>query len=269
MLISVLHTTRYSYGTEAGYAIQSLRLTPSEFAGQRVREWSVSVPGATLEACSRDGFGNTVHLATINGAHREIEICAKGRVEVEDRSGVVLGLRDPCPPRVYLRRTVRTESSPELEELAASVGVGSALERLHALSDSVQERVEYEVGATHAHTSAAEALADGRGVCQDHAHVFIACARHLSIPARYVTGYLVTGGEGCSEAHHAWVEAWVDDLGWVAFDVANGLCPTERYVRLACGLDAEYAAPVRGARRGGDAEELDVQVLVESGSAQQ
>ena len=98
----------------------------------------------------------------------------------------------------------------------------------------VRDRVDYVAGTTDAHTSAAEALADGKGVCQDHAHIFISAARTLGIPARYVTGYLVLDERAAPEAHHAWAEAWVEALGWVGFDVANRICPTERYVRLAC-----------------------------------
>ena len=129
---------------------------------------------------------------------------------------------------------------------------------------AVRDRVEYVPGATDAHTGAAEALADGKGVCQDHAHIFIAAARTLAIPARYVTGYLVLDGEqGTADAHHAWAEAWVEGLGWVGFDVANRVCPTDRYVRLAAGLDAGYAAPIVGSRRGGETETLDVSVTVQ------
>jgi transglutaminase-like putative cysteine protease len=133
----------------------------------------------------------------------------------------------------------------------------------------VHGAIRYEIGATHAHTSAAEALADGRGVCQDHAHIFISAARVLNIPARYVNGYFISGVEGPSEAHHAWAEAWVDGLGWVGFDASNLTCPTERYVRLACGLDAATAAPIRGLQRGGQHEALDVVVEVEQQGSQQ
>ncbi len=141
----------------------------------------------------------------------------------------------------------------------------------------MRDRVEYVKGATDAHTEAAEALADGKGVCQDHAHIFIAAARTLAIPARYVTGYLVMHGDGPdpdeeaadtaeaapADAHHAWAEAWVEALGWVGFDVANRVCPTDHYVRLACGLDASYAAPIIGSRRGGGGEKLEVSVAVQ------
>ena len=112
-------------------------------------------------------------------------------------------------------------------------------------------------------------LAAGVGVCQDHAHIFISAARACGIPARYITGYLLMDESHPAEAHHAWAEAWIEGLGWVGFDVANCICPTEKYVRLAAALDAYYAAPVRGSRRGGDAEKLDVAVNVRHEAAQQ
>jgi transglutaminase-like putative cysteine protease len=143
------------------------------------------------------------------------------------------------------------------------------LDRLHHLMALVRDRVAYEAGTTHAHTTAADALAEGRGVCQDHAHVFISAARVLGTPARYVNGYFVSGGDGPSEAHHAWAEAWVEGLGWVGFDPANAMCPTDRYIRLNTGLDALSAAPVRGLRRGDSEESLDVIVEVAQQVAQQ
>jgi transglutaminase-like putative cysteine protease len=92
----------------------------------------------------------------------------------------------------------------------------------------------------------------------------VTVARHLGIPARYVTGYLVTGVGASSSAAHAWAEFLVPDLGWVGFDAANGQCPTEHYVRVASGLDAASVAPVRGTRRGGSGpEHMRVEVRVE------
>jgi transglutaminase-like putative cysteine protease len=125
------------------------------------------------------------------------------------------------------------------------------------------------VGATTVMTTAAEALAKGSGVCQDHAHVFIAVARLLGLPARYVSGYLWQGGSETASASHAWAEAHVPDFGWLGFDPANNICPTEKYVRVAIGLDYGEAAPVRGIRRGAADEVLTVAVDVQPAQAQQ
>jgi transglutaminase-like putative cysteine protease len=269
MLISVRHVTRYVYTEPVGYTVQSLRLTPAPFKGQRIADWQVRVTGCPKPLEFRDGFGNAVQLITIGIPHSELTIEAAGTVETEDCNGVVAGLGKAIPPRVFLKETPQTRPDAAIRALAQLVRGAGAVERLHALVAAVRDRVEYVKGATDAHTGAAEALGDGKGVCQDHAHIFISAARTLGIPARYVTGYLVLDGPDPASANHAWAEAHVDALGWVGFDVANRVCPTDRYVRLACGLDAGYAAPIAGSRRGGAGEALDVSVAVQQQSAQQ
>jgi transglutaminase-like putative cysteine protease len=269
MQIQIQHTTRYVFDADVSYSIQRLCLTPPEFDGQTVTSWSLSFPDAGELIQFRDGFGNEVHLAVLTQSHREIRIDVGGIVETEERHGIVTGLYEPAPARVYLRHTAQTLPGPEIKALAEATSGDGIIERLHDLATTIRDRIDYVAGVTDAHTSAAEALADGKGVCQDHAHVFVASCRHLGIPARYVTGYLATIPESGDQSHHAWGEAWVEGLGWIGFDVANRLCPDERYVRLACGLDAGYAAPVRGSRRGGGVEALDVNVVVQQRNAQQ
>jgi transglutaminase-like putative cysteine protease len=270
MLINVRHVTRYVYAEPVSYTVQSLRLTPAPFKGQRIIDWQVRVTGCPSPLEFRDGFGNTVQLITVATPHRELTVEAGGTVESEDCNGIVAGLGKSVPPRVFLKETPQTRPDAAIRALGASVAAGAAsVERLHALAAAVRDRVEYVKGATDAHTGAAEALGDGKGVCQDHAHIFISAARTLGIPARYVTGYLVLEGPEPASANHAWAEAYVEALGWVGFDIANRICPTDRYVRLACGLDAGYAAPIAGSRRGGVGESLNVCVAVQQQSAQQ
>jgi len=269
MLISVRHVTRYVYAEPVSYTVQSLRLTPAPFKGQRITDWQVQVTGCPRPLEFRDGFGNVVQLVTVSVRHSELVIEAAGTVETEDCNGIVDGLTKPIPPRVFLKETPQTRPDAAIRALAQSAAGTDALGRLHALVAAVRDRVEYVPGATGTHTGAAEALGDGKGVCQDHAHIFISAARTLGIPARYVTGYLFLDDPDPASANHAWAEAFVDALGWVGFDVANRVCPTDRYVRLACGLDAGYAAPIVGSRRGGAGESLNVSVAVQQQSAQQ
>jgi transglutaminase-like putative cysteine protease len=268
MLIKVRHITTYRYAEPVRYTIQCFRLTPVPYRGFRVLDWDVHSPGRKPVRFS-DGFGNPVHLVTVDAPHEELVVEAGGTVETTDTNGIVAGIANPIPPRVFLRATPQTRADAAIGDLAREAKRKNTLEALHQLSNSVRDRVEYVPGTTDAHTEAAEALADGKGVCQDHAHIFIAACRSLGIPARYVTGYLHLEGEACAEAHHAWAEAWVDGLGWIGFDVANRICPTDRYVRLGCGLDAGYAAPIKGSRRGGAEERLEVAVAVQQQSAQQ
>lgn len=262
MLIQINHLTRYLYEEPAAYSVQSLRMRPPTFLGQRVVSWTMTTSAPTPGIQFTDGFGNVVDLIAINGPHAELVIEASGVVETEDRSGVVAGLFNATPVRVYLKRTPQTMADAAIGELAHEIKEKDTLPRMHALAESVRDKVEYKTGMTDAHTSAAEALKAGQGVCQDHAHIFISAARELGVPARYVTGYLVSEDEEPAEAHHAWAEAWIDGLGWVGFDVANSICPTDRYVRLSTGLDAATAAPILGSRRGGGAETLTVAVRV-------
>jgi transglutaminase-like putative cysteine protease len=187
---------------------------------------------------------------------------AAGVVDVQDRNGVAGGLADPVPVRVFLRQTPLTRPCADIRAVADATAGQPSIGRLHAIMAAIRDRVDYTPGSTDAVTTAAEALARGAGVCQDHAHIFITCARAAGIPARYITGYLLLDGDAQADAHHAWAEAWVEGLGWVGFDAANRLCPTDRYVRLAAALDAYHAAPVRGARRSQDGESLAVEVKV-------
>jgi transglutaminase-like putative cysteine protease len=273
MLIEIRHVTTYKYETPARYSIRSLRLTPPSFEGQELISWNIDATGFENNVEYRDGFGNLTHLTSISSAHEGVKIEASGLVETEDRSGIVRGLIEIAPRRVFLRETASTLPDKSIRELARSVSNGKVpkdgLDCMHALMRTVRDAVDYEIGSTHEHTTAAEALAAGKGVCQDHAHVFISAARVIGIPARYVNGYFLSGTIAPSEAHHAWAEAWIDGLGWVGFDPANGMCPTERYVRLACGFDASSAAPIRGTQRGGANEALDVRVEVEQQGGQQ
>jgi transglutaminase-like putative cysteine protease len=269
VLVSISHVTRYTLAPPAHYSIQSLRLTPPSFDGQKVVAWSIEMPHIKDAVPFRDSFGNMAHLVAIPETHAAVTITARGIVETQDRAGFVRGLVETTPVRVFRRETPKTASDAAIRDLCAGVTGEDAIDRMHRLMTAVHDRVEYIVGVTDAHTSAAEALRDGRGVCQDHAHIFISAARRMGVPTRYVNGYFLTESDEPSEAHHAWAEAWIEGLGWLGFDPANRLCPTERYVRLACGLDSSSAAPIRGTRRGGVEEVLDVVVEVQQQSAQQ
>ena len=131
------------------------------------------------------------------------------------------------------------------------------------------EHVTFDEDPTNSGTSAAEAFALKRGVCQDYAHIFIACARTGGVPARFVAGhFLRSDGMVQQQAGHAWAEAFVPDLGWVGFDAANGICTTDAHARIAIGLDYLGAAPVRGTRYGGGAETLTVAVKVDQAGRQ-
>jgi transglutaminase-like putative cysteine protease len=267
MILTVSHCTRYSYATPLRSMVQSLRMTPSDCEGQRILNWSVTVPAGVRGASFRDGAGDRVEGWSVRGPLDVVEVIAAGSVETADTAGLLRGHRETVAPETYLRATVATHTDAALTELAqrAGRGVRDRLDHAHRLSAAVADAIAYRPGATEAHTTAAEALSLGEGVCQDHAHALIACARVAGFPARYVSGYLYADADGnAHEAAHAWTEIWADGLGWIGFDPANRCCPDERYIRLGSGYDARDAAPIRGIASGKGAETLDVSVAVQS-----
>lgn len=261
MRLSVRHVTRYVYEPAAHKAALRLKLFPPRFDAQTPRTWSVTVNGAKVTAMFVNGLGDPEANWTSSAPQGEVEIVAEGEVDTTDRAGLVRGLADHARPGVFLRETPLTAPNDAIRALAERAFASRGLAALHSLCAGVRDAIDYTPGATHAATSAAEALKLGQGVCQDHAHTFIAAARAMGVPARYVTGYLEPHAIGAQETH-AWAEAFAPDLGWVGFDPTNRQCPTEAYVRLCAGLDAADAAPVRGCVSMGAREGLSVAVEV-------
>ncbi|MCE6950393.1 transglutaminase family protein [Cereibacter sphaeroides] len=265
MILTVDHVTCYRYNRPARALVQSHRLMPSNCAGQRVVNWTVTVTDGIAGGAFRDGAGDWIQGWTVPGPVSEVAVSVRGTVETSDQAGVLRGHREVTPPECYLQCTPATKADSALAALGASAaGIAEPLDLAHRLSDLVADAIAYVPGATEAHTTAAEALALGKGVCQDQAHALIAVARGVGLPARYVSGYLFTVKEGEHEAAHAWAEIWVRGLGWVGFDPANRCCPDDRYIRLGSGLDAQDAAPIRGIARGPGVERLEVRVAVQA-----
>ncbi|QUS34982.1 transglutaminase family protein [Falsirhodobacter algicola] len=260
MILTVHHVTRYSYDAPVRGLVQSHRLTPASHAGQRVIDWSVQVSNGIRGGCFRDGAGDMFESWSVTGPVTEVEVSVMGRVETSDQLGVLRGHREMVDPTCYLRDTPLTHPGGTIRALAAEAQGREPLQVAHHLAARVAEEIVWTPGATEAGTTATEALARGKGVCQDHAHTLIAAARHAGMPARYIAGYMVA--DGTQDAAHAWAEVFVAGLGWVGFDAANRCCPDDRYIRLASGFDAQDAAPIRGSARGGGGEVLDVTVAV-------
>jgi transglutaminase-like putative cysteine protease len=217
-------------------------------------------------ASHEDAFGNIAHTFTADGPLDELVVHVEGEVDTQDTSGLVNGAIERFPPSFFLRETALTQPDPAIVDFAARVRQGSdgeVLPLMHKLLAALNREIVFDTDPTHAATTASEAFALKRGVCQDLTHIFIATARSLSIPARYVSGYFHRiDGVVDQEAGHAWAEAFVPDLGWVAFDPTNGISATDAHLRVAIGLDYLGAAPVRGTRFGGTGEDLDVRVRV-------
>lgn len=265
MRLTIHHDTHYRYDRPVRFSAQYLRLTPPSNPAQRVIRWQISAPGHQHQWI--DAFGNVCHTLVCDYVTDEIVISATGLVETADTVGILPRDESGLPVEVFLRSTPLTLIDARIRDFAEPFRSGMRTDRipaLHQLMMALRDAIDYREGETHVRSTASEALKDGAGVCQDHAHAFVACARAVGVPARYVSGYLYTGeDEAPSVAGHAWAAAWVERLGWVSFDVANRVSATERHIALAVGLDYGGASPVRGVRQGGSSgEDLAVQVRV-------
>ena len=265
MRLTISHGTVYTYDAPIDYALQELRLTPKSRAGQTVLSWETTIEGGRKELEFDDHHNNHVMLVSGEPGRRELSIHCTGEVEIEDRAGIVGSHGGYAPLWLFRRATPLTKPGPQVRKLASGLGNGfdGDIERLHALSQAITDRVSYELGTTHTETAAEEALQAGSGVCQDHAQIFVSAARLLGFPARYVSGYLMMNDRVEQDATHAWAEAHIEAIGWVGFDVSNGISPDGRYVRVATGLDYKDAAPVSGMTFGQASGSLDVVVQVE------
>lgn len=265
MLLKISHLTKYRYEQPVRYALQQLRLTPKAGVGQSVLRWDVTVEGGVRELEFDDQFSNHASLVSINPGGTEMSIRCEGEVETTDTNGIIGENSGFAPVWLFLRQTPLTRPGSRIAKLARQLGSDHSdrVAMMHTLSNLIAELVPYQTGETEAETTAEEALAIANGVCQDHAHIFISVVRHLGFPARYISGYLMMDDRIEQEATHAWAEAYLPDIGWVGFDVSNGISPDERYVRVATGLDYKDAAPISGLRLGSGGESLDVTLQVQ------
>ncbi|SCK23007.1 transglutaminase family protein [Vogesella sp. LIG4] len=258
MQLTIDHETVYRYDGTVSHSTQYLRLTPPENSHQRIISWQLELPVAASQ--STDAYGNILHVLTLDTPHSEIHLRAHGVVETcddwSDEAEVLL-------PSVFLRDSALTEPDAAIRQLAANHAEAIAADAgsgLTALMLAVADAMPYTGGVTGATTTASDAYALGAGVCQDHSHVFIAACRSLGLPARYVSGYLLSERD-THVASHAWAEVHADGR-WQGFDISNRMLPDRHHLKLAVGLDYTDASPVRGVRRGGGSEALQARAQV-------
>lgn len=270
MRLAITHRTRYDFDEPVVHALQRLRLTPKSTSGQSVIEWTMEIDGASREIEYEDHNCNTTTLVSVEPGVSHVEIACTGLVDTDDQAGVIGRHAGHLPLWHFAGQSKMTRPGPAMRHLASGLSAeNDRLEMLHLLSARVLDTVRYEKGRTDSNTTAEEAAAAGHGVCQDHAHIFIGCARQLGIPARYVSGYLMMQDRTMQEAGHAWAEAFVEGLGWVGFDISNGISPDARYVRVATGCDYGEAAPITGIRFGGNGDRLSVELEVAQQTVEQ
>ena len=235
MQLHVTHTTRYAYDAPVIYGLQKIRLRPIASHMQSVTDWTLTVTGGKIECSYTDHHGNQTDLVSITPEGDAVEITARGTINTENTHGVFGKVYGRVPLYLLRMPTPTTEAGPKIRAFARTLDKhDDLLTGLHALSE-----------------------------CQDHAQIFIAAARLAGLPARYVSGYLMMDDQVDQDASHAWAEVHLDTLGWVGFDVSNGISPDERYIRLAVGRDAKEASPIEGMRMGSADESMIVSLQVQ------
>jgi len=269
--LRVRHHTTLHYSGDVTDSYNEARLTPMNAGGQRTVEHSIKIAPRAHASRYIDYWGTLVHAFDVHEPHRDLEIVAESDV---------LTQAAPPPPEVLPAwAELQLHADRFIEYLAPSrfaapdtalvhdaLGLrqeGSILDTANVVCDAIRDMLTYEKGTTSVSTTAVEARAAGRGVCQDFVHVGLALLRSLGIPARYVSGYLypaidsALGVEVAGESH-AWLEAWTGD--WVAFDPTNGSRVDERHVVVARGRDYQDVPPLKGIFHGPPSEFLGVSV---------
>lgn len=265
MRLQITHSTAYKFESPMSYGLQQLRLTPKSRPGQDVLSWKMDITGGRIENEFTDQHANTVTLISFDPDAGAIKVNCTGEVQTEDMAGVIGKQKGFVPLWLFSRSTELTSAGPNVWRLTEGLKDEHTddVALLHALSTRILGEVAYMTGETDALTTADVAIERGMGVCQDHAHIFIAAARAMDYPARYVSGYLMMDDRAQQDASHAWAEAHVDGIGWIGFDVSNAISPDARYVRVATGLDYREAAPISGLRYGGGSETMQVDIEVQ------
>jgi transglutaminase-like putative cysteine protease len=282
MFYSIRHVTRFRYTHAVRESVMELRMQPRSEGPQALRSFQISTnPRAQLYAYT-DHLGNAVYHFNILREHDELRIEAQAVVELQPV---------PLPPVAadplewsrfnsynlsddhfdLLEPSKFAHTTSALRAFMAINGLekpsSDPLTALKHLSRTIHDAFEYEPGVTDASSPIDHAIGEGRGVCQDFAHIMIAVARGWGIPARYVSGYLHPDrkekGRSSDDATHAWVEAYLPSLGWIGFDPTNNILPQDRHIRAAVGRDYADVPPTRGTFKGEAQSELAIAVAVE------
>ena len=289
MLLRVVHETRYTYAAPVVMAQHMAHLSPLTCTGQQVLAHNLQVtPAVEQMRAAKDTFGNTRQFFTLQSPHSNLHVVADSLVQTDapqplPPSGtweaVADGLRYQAgapyePAAEFAYTSPYVPRSHQFADYARSVFEADRplLEASQALMVRIHTEMTYASGSTAVNTPALDALAQRKGVCQDFAHIMIGCLRSLGLPARYVSGYLLTHPpEGQprligADASHAWVQVYARGAGWVDFDPTNNRCglgrPGEDYVTLAIGRDFGDVSPLRGVIQGGGLPQLSVAVTV-------
>jgi len=277
MAYFIRHVTSFRYHPAVGESVMEVRTQPRSDVRQRCIGFSLDVVPRAKVMMYHDFFGNAVHHFDIPGRHKVVEVRAEAIVEVsraprELRPTTWEELDTRVAEGDYWEMLLPSQFAQPtllLGELSSELDLGrrdTPLQLLTELNQALYDKFDYAPNSTKVDSPIDDALRARRGVCQDFAHIMIALVRQLRIPCRYVSGYLYHQDKikdrSPAGATHAWVEAFLGEAGWVAFDPTNNLLGCERHIHVAVGRDYADVPPTRGVHRGEAESELSVRVTV-------
>ena len=285
MRYTVRHLTRFTYESPVTESVMEVRMQPRSDGTQRCLHFSLTTTPASRVMMYQDHDGNIVHHFNVPARHARLTVTAEALVECEGPPPLPFRLG----PRAWHALDAITDSgemldfmspsafarfSPRLEAFVAEIGLergDDPVVTLRRLMGEMYTRFEYSPRSTRVDSPIDDALESRRGVCQDFAHIFIATARRLGVPARYVSGYLFhdasRSDRSTDGATHAWAETFLPEVGWVGFDPTNNLIAGHRHVRVAIGRDYADVPPTRGVYKGTTAVNNELAVSVRVGPA--
>ena len=262
MRLTIDHRTVYRFSEPQQRLVQMLRMTPENSHDQTAVAWRIDVDCDAKMRDAHDGYGNATTMLYVEGPVSQIEITVTGEVLTSHSNGVVRGTNEIFRAALYLRATPMTPMDSALADFARdAAGDSSRLTALHRINRAFEDRFAIDHGRPDPGLSVAAAFERETATSRDLAQMFVVAARSIGAPARYVSGYCLIDGNH-NPTPHGWAEAWVEPMGWIAFDPSTGRCPEEDYVRVAVALDAIGAAAVAGSRLGEGVEALDVDISV-------
>ena len=258
MKIKITHTTTYKYSSIVPRLIQCLKLYPSLCDNQEILEWKTFSNNGKILESHTDALGHRIQNIFIKNFHGQLKITSKGILKTKDLSGVVKGLREKVNPLCFLRETELTRPCEGIKKISVNAKKNnkSQIEFAHKLNLLVSNSIKYASGSTTTSTSSRDALMQKKGVCQDFAHILISAARFNQLPARYINGFLLEETISGENTTHAWVEIFINNLGWVAFDPSHKKCIDDRYIRISTGFDFEDASIIKGVKKNYNGDEF-------------
>lgn len=277
---SIRHHTRYRYSASVTLSLMEARMQPRTDAGQTLHSFRLSVSPQTPVQSYTDHLGNAIHWFNVPRRHGYLVIQAESLVDVEPWETATLRLESSAWAELerlgkktshwdWLAPSHFAQPTQSLQRFAQAEGIrrqNDPLTTLQTINQYIYDAFDYVPASTTVDSPIDVALDNRRGVCQDYTHIFIALARSLGIPCRYVSGYLYhrqdTRDRSAEDATHAWAEAFLPELGWIGFDPTNHLLAHGRHIRVAIGRDYADVPPTKGVFQGEASTALDVGVQV-------